>query len=717
MKETKPEWCFTARSITSGRVLDVQADGSTFEGKELSRVELDFPVGTDEWEGIRVTRSICATPPIPPLTADADIGGSIAISFELVYKWRSVLKDAWNVESWRGKMLADVDTLKRFAGFFEKSFEDYVAENKIDLGKPDRPAQTGVGQQFYVELTSGGKVVDAYYLGDSEDLGYKDDDSLGFYGRKSVTLYIQDSCKVDLSDMAINLYIGAPGSCYVGSVWFGGYVMKNVTRDAFPPELVVEPAAPARPLFVGDVDISPIDKDIVPAAADAFGYLKGVAEQGCILYGVQNYPYTKGGLGYKDAPADTSDVYDLVGTVPSIFGIDSLSLIGMERAYLVPEIRPLLIKDVTDHKNVPAFMEARAWMTDDVSDHRNIPLFIKGSVLRSVEAWKKGSITTLSIHMSDPGMVYDHYVKDNKNVVTGRDIFKEGEKYPWNFHGYGYGNSTRTAFDKRDNRARSAHDTMLRMYRSVTGTSTDEYDVGVLRVFDAYLDITADFCLALQEQGIPVLYRPFHENSGDWFWWGNSGCENEEHKYDPDIFKRNWRHIVEHMYKRGVHNCIYVYSPNGPDFDNEEKMYTHAFRPYAITYPGDEWVDICAYDDYTHDEAVMRGDIVTVSNFAAEHDKLAAASEVTGSPTDPAVTEWLFRTIADTSHLPVNMSYLLQWTPPVFSPFLASPARGNSGAVNQYIRTLGGKRVVLANETNGFKPSKVNIIPARTQFV
>jgi hypothetical protein len=348
-------------------------------------------------------------------------------------------------------------------------------------------------------------------------------------------------------------------------------------------------------------------------------------------------------------------------------------------------------------------------LDEDDSAPQNTPLYIKGSALRSANEWKSGAISTLSLHMSDPAMVYDDYMKDNTNRATGAAIYTEGGEYPWNFYGYNYGNSVRTAVDERDGRERSPHKPMLRIYKAVTGRSNEPYDTGVLGVFNAYLDICADYCLLLQAQEIPVLFRPFHENSGDWFWWGNSGCEDENDKYCPEIFKINWQYIVKYMYKKGVHNCIYVYSPNGSDFDNEDNLYTSEFRPYAITYPGDEWVDICAFDDYTGDEAVMRDDIVTAANFAANHGKITAAAEITGSPSDPAVTEFLFRSLTDTAHLPVNMAYLLQWTPPSFSPYLVSPARANSGAANALIRALNSKNVILANETNCFKPDKVNV--------
>ena len=43
--------------------------------------------------------------------------------------------------------------------------------------------------------------------------------------------------------------------------------------------------------------------------------------------------------------------------------------------------------------------------------------------------------------------------------------------------------------------------------------------------FTTYLDIIADYAKGLGE--IPVLFRPFHENNGGWFWWGSSSTSKE----------------------------------------------------------------------------------------------------------------------------------------------------------------------------------------------
>lgn len=661
--------------IANGTEISLTPDDTLFPGESWYRAVLDFPAASGGWDGFKIT--------LPPLSTGR---GSAVIQFNILYRWRKALEDEWQVETPYGLRQIGQAQIARLAAYHRMTFEDYVTQKHIDLKNPDRPARAGSGQPFYVELMADSTLIDACSLDESEPLPFKDDECLGFYGKKTVKLYVKDVQAVEGAKLAVHVYIGEPGSCYSGSIWLGPCSVTAVNAEALPSLLINESMSPPRPLSVGAVTVSPVDAALIPEAVAALAYLKGAAEAGRILYGVQNYPYEKGGKHYRGASMQSADIFDLTGANPAVFGFDSLSLIGMENAFRMPEIK------------LPGEAEA---------DPVNIPLFIKGSALRSLEAWKNGSIPTLSLHMSDPAMVYDQYAQDNVNPVTGRAIYHPDQPYPWNFYGYGYGNSTRTTLDPRDGRERSVYKPMLRLFRALTEATPDKRDAGVLKVYNAYLDIAADYCLMLQEQGVPVLFRPLHENSGDWFWWGNSGCENEDNSYNPEIFKQVWRHTVTYLYGRNVHNCIYVYSPNGTDFDNEEKINTRAFRPYAITYPGDEWVDVCAFDDYTSDEQEMRNDVTYVTRFAAEHGKIAAASEVTGSPVKPEVMAFLFETLTDTKHLPVNLSYFLQWTPPSFGPYLTSPTRANSNAANTVIRILGNEKIIMSNETNGFKVESV----------
>ncbi len=83
----------------------------------------------------------------------------------------------------------------------------------------------------------------------------------------------------------------------------------------------------------------------------------------------------------------------------------------------------------------------------------------------------------------------------------------------------------------------------------------------------------------LEDEGVPVLWRPFHELDGGWFWWSKGGSDN---------FVKLW----QLMYSRytdywGLDNLIWVfgYSGNGGEMD--------------AWYPGDDYVDLLGADSYT----------------------------------------------------------------------------------------------------------------------
>ena len=88
----------------------------------------------------------------------------------------------------------------------------------------------------------------------------------------------------------------------------------------------------------------------------------------------------------------------------------------------------------------------------------------------------------------------------------------------------------------------------------------------------------------MQSQGIPVIWRPFHEASGNtyeyegggaWFWWGAKGAE---------VYKKLWRWMYDYMVnKEGLNNLIWVWNSQMGDKD---------------WYPGDNVVDIVGRDNY-----------------------------------------------------------------------------------------------------------------------
>ena len=105
------------------------------------------------------------------------------------------------------------------------------------------------------------------------------------------------------------------------------------------------------------------------------------------------------------------------------------------------------------------------------------------------------------------------------------------------------------------------------------------------RIINRELDIIAQYLLEYQSQGVAVLWRPLHEAAGNtntynngkaWFWWGTDGAE---------AFKKLYRYMYHYFQDKGIHNLIYIWTSqmNDPDW-----------------YPGDEYVDIVARDNYSY---------------------------------------------------------------------------------------------------------------------
>ncbi len=102
------------------------------------------------------------------------------------------------------------------------------------------------------------------------------------------------------------------------------------------------------------------------------------------------------------------------------------------------------------------------------------------------------------------------------------------------------------------------------------------------RAFIAGMDKAANALRQLQDENIPVLWRPFHEFDGAWFWWGKGGSE---------YFKRLWIMMYNHYtYDLGLNNLIWVlgYSHNGTDYGEN----------LANWYPGNRYCDIVGADSY-----------------------------------------------------------------------------------------------------------------------
>jgi len=91
------------------------------------------------------------------------------------------------------------------------------------------------------------------------------------------------------------------------------------------------------------------------------------------------------------------------------------------------------------------------------------------------------------------------------------------------------------------------------------------------------MDIIANLLKELQAKDVPVLWRPLHEASGGWFWWGAKG---------PDACKKIWKIMFEKFTKEhGLNHLIWVWT-------------SEANSAALDWYPGDDCVDVIGLDIY-----------------------------------------------------------------------------------------------------------------------
>ncbi len=177
----------------------------------------------------------------------------------------------------------------------------------------------------------------------------------------------------------------------------------------------------------------------------------------------------------------------------------------------------------------------------------------------AIDWWKSGGIPTMMWHMGAPGLG-EGYESSKKSINIDK-CFEEG---------------------------------------------TTEY-----KVFWAELKEKADLLEQLQKANVPVLWRPFHELNGDWFWWSKQG---------PEKFKRLWTTMYNYYTKtRKLNNLIWVLCYTG--------------KPDAAWYPGDAYVDIAGADTYGVGDNPQTEMYKAVKKIVG--DRVPVSYHECGTPPDP----------------------------------------------------------------------------------
>ena len=217
--------------------------------------------------------------------------------------------------------------------------------------------------------------------------------------------------------------------------------------------------------------------------------------------------------------------------------------------------------------------------------------------------YERGGVTTISWHFSNPVSGGGFYWKDSVSLPAVKYIIPGGE----------------------------AHE----KYKEILGN----------------IGAWAQSLKASDGSLAPVIFRPYHEFDGGWFWWGKPHCSREE-------FIGLWQFTVSYLRDSlGVHNFLYGFSPDNK-FANEAE--------FLERYPGDQWVDLVGMDNYA-DMGRDRYDIESaarklkiVSDYAEKAGKLAAFTE-TGLESIPDTTWWTRSLLPAMQMYDAKLAYVLVW--------------------------------------------------------
>lgn len=303
---------------------------------------------------------------------------------------------------------------------------------------------------------------------------------------------------------------------------------------------------------------APCDAKATKRTAALFGNLRDIAGKQ-IMFGHQDdLAY---GVTWK-REAGRSDVKDVCGTYPAVFGWDLGSKFGPDRRYNIDSVN---------------YDDMRQWIR---------------------EVYKIGGISTLSWHLD--------------NLTSG--------KSSWDTTG-----SVKYILPGGKNHA----------------------------AFLEQLDDLAAFLKSLKTDGlikrnIPVIFRPWHEHTGSWFWWGGHNCTTAE-------YVQLYRFTVDYLRnQKGVHNVLFCYSPDA--FKDKEN--------YLERYPGDEYVDVMGLDYYYRQNNLQQNSIdlpqklKILGEIAAEHGKCAAFTE-TGLESIPQEKWWTEMLLPNLENAPI--AYVMVW--------------------------------------------------------
>lgn len=155
-------------------------------------------------------------------------------------------------------------------------------------------------------------------------------------------------------------------------------------------------------------------------------------------------------------------------------------------------------------------------------------------------------------------------------------------------------------------------------------------------------------------EGIPIIFRPYHEHTGGWFWWGAGDCTESQ-------YNAIWQFTVTYLRDSlNVHNLLYALSPAGQYIDSKEDYY--------MIFPGADYIDIFGVDDYFTENITSSEKqsylkmLQSCAEAAAANDKVVALTEM--GQESLTTTDFYTNVLLDivkNDETAINISYTMTW--------------------------------------------------------
>lgn len=228
----------------------------------------------------------------------------------------------------------------------------------------------------------------------------------------------------------------------------------------------------------------------------------------------------------------------------------------------------------------------------------------------------------------------------------------------------------------------------LAVHKAVT-TGTPQNDT--LR---NWISNVADYILTLKDKNgnpLPIIFRPWHEHTGSWFWWGK--------EYSSiDDYKKLWKLTREIFDNKGMNNVVWAYSPD--KIKNTEE--------YMERYPGDNFIDIMGTDIYHFNGSNGLNDFLVRANkqlqaaqkYAKERNKIMALTE-TGSEGIPINNWWTEVLLPLISKYPVT--YVVVWRNAHDKPSHFYAPYPGQASVQSFLEFYNNPRTLFNKEINNIK--------------